>query len=383
MMRTEVRKMAEYSYDIVIIGAGPAGMGCAIPLVKERASVCVIDRATFPRNKTCAGLVTGKTYRLIEAIFDGKVSDGLFCFTSGAVKLFKKTELLVEAGLRHSVRLVNRREFDNALVEEYKHLGGVIYEGESGIRIDYDHNCVTLKNGDTIRYHYILFADGALSMAHHLLKTDKRNLAFGMEAYIPAEKLYTDSVDLYFGYLDTGYAWVFPHGDTVCVGLADLYDRKTDYRGLIERFVSDLGIDPKECDYIGAYLPYGTVIPQEKLGDNILLLGDAGGFTDPISGEGLYMALQSGAYAAKALIGSAHPKKAYLDSMSAIIRTVKDGKKVQKTFYSSPIHKLFLKKVVGKSKLVSFFFEEMVEDYRCEYRDIRRLYTDYKNSEKE
>ena len=375
--------MAELGYDIVIIGAGPAGMGCAIPLMKGHASVCVIDKATFPRSKTCAGLVTGKTYRLIEAIFDKKVSDALFCFTSGAVRLFRKTELLVDAPLKHSVRLVNRREFDNALVEEYKRLGGVIREGETGIRIDFENNRVELKNGDVIRYRYILFADGALSMAHHLLKTGKRDLAFGIETYIPAEKLDTDSVDLYFGYLDTGYAWVFPHGDTVCVGLADSYHKTTDYRGLIEGFVSDLGVDPAECDYVGAYLPYGTVIPQEKLADNILLLGDAGGFTDPISGEGLYMALQSGAYAAAALIDADKPKQAYLDSMSAIIRTVKDGKKVQKTFYSFPIHKLFLNKVVGKSGMVSFFFEEMVEDYKCEYRDIRRLYTDYKNSEKE
>ena len=230
---------------------------------------------------------------------------------------------------------------------------------------------------------YLLFADGALSMAHHLLQTDKRDLAFGIEAYIPCDQLDTDSVDLYFGYLDSGYAWVFPHGKTVCVGLADLYDRKTDYRSLIKPFLSDLDVDLKGCTYIGAYLPYGTVIPQDGLADNLMLLGDAGGFTDPISGEGLYMALQSGAYAAKALQSSDDPKKAYLDNMSRLIRTVKDGKKVQRTFYSPPIHKMFLKKVEGKSKLVSFFFEQMVEEYRYDYREMRRLYGDYKKSNKE
>lgn len=372
--------MSEKTYDIVIIGAGPAGMGCAIPLQKHHASVCVIDKAVFPRNKTCAGLVTGKTYRLIEKLFDGREIDDLFCFTSDSVRLFHRTELLVDAPLEHSVRLVDRVDFDNALVEEYKRLGGEILEGEVGVRIDYPQKRIILKNGDTIGCEYLLFADGALSMAHHLLHVDKRDLAFGIEAYIPSDRLSTDSIDLYFGYLNKGYAWVFPHGKTVCVGAADLYDRKTDYRRLLETFLADLGVDAEGMELKGAYLPYGTIIPQDDLADNIMLLGDAGGFTDPISGEGLYMALQSGAYAAKALLTSNEQKEAYLDYMDKLSRTVKDGKRVQKTFYSPPVHKMFLKKVAGKSRLVSYFFEQMVEEYRCDYRDIRKLYNDYKKT---
>ena len=73
-------------YDVVIIGAGPAGMGCAVELMKNGVSPCVIDKAVFPRKKTCAGLVTGKTYKLIEGIFDGMDTDGLFCFTSTVSK---------------------------------------------------------------------------------------------------------------------------------------------------------------------------------------------------------------------------------------------------------------------------------------------------------
>jgi len=369
--------MAELCYDTVIIGAGPAGMGCAIPLQKKNASVCVIDKAVFPRSKTCAGLVTGKTYRLIDALFDGKVPDDLFCFISDEVRLYRRTRLLVSAPLEHSVRLVNRGHFDNALVEEYKRLGGLIREGEVGLRVDAEKDCVILKNGDVIHYRYLLFADGALSLSRRMLKVDKSKLAFGIEAYLPAEKLDTKSVDLYFDYLDSGYVWVFPHGDTVCVGAADLYSGKTDYRALLDRVLGDLGVSCDGVKVIGAFLPYGTVIPQEKLRENILLLGDAGGFTDPISGEGLYMALQSGAYAAGAL-DTDLPKKTYLESMKPIIRIVNDGRKVQKTFYSPMIQKIFLKKVEGKSDLVAHFFEQMVEDYRYEYRDVRKLYGNLK-----
>ena len=144
--------MAEYRCDTVIIGAGPAGMGAAIPLIRNGASVCVIDRTTFPRSKTCAGLVTGKTYRLIKDIFEGAVPDDLFCFTSDTVRLFRRTKLLVSAPLEHSVRLVDRVHFDNALVEEYKRLGGVLREGENKTVVDYENSRLTLKNGDVIVY---------------------------------------------------------------------------------------------------------------------------------------------------------------------------------------------------------------------------------------
>lgn len=363
--------------DILVIGAGPAGMGAAISLAKSGADVCVLDKAVFPRAKTCAGLVTDKTYRLIKSLYDGDTGD-LFCCTADTVRLFNRTSLLTESPLARPVRLVNRSHFDNALAEEYKRLGGVMREGEKSLSIDFDGHTVALSDKSALHYDYLLFADGALSMAHRLLRVDKRRLAFGIEAYFPSELLPIKSVDLGFGYLDTGYVWTFPHGDTVCVGAADQYSKSTDYRKILDTYLSDLGVDPAGLKYIGAFLPYGDVIPQEKLPDNVLLLGDAGGFADPISGEGLYMALQTGICAAEAM-QSPTPKTTYLKSVKSLVRIVKDGKKVQKTFYSSPIHQLFLNKVKGRNGLVSYFFENMVEDYRYEYRDLHRLYRDYKN----
>ena len=369
--------MEKKHYDILIIGAGPAGMGAAITLAKQHANVCVLDKAIFPRSKTCAGLVTDKTYRLIESLYAGDTDD-LFCCTSDTIRLFLKKEQLTESTLAHPVRLVNRSHFDNALVEEFKRLGGEIREGEKPLSVDYAAQTVALSDGSTIHYDHLLFADGALSMAHKLLNVDRRKLAFGVEAYVPADRLPVKSIDLGFGYLSTGYVWTFPHGDTVCVGIADQYSKFTDYRAVLDGYLTDLGVDPKGLRYIGAFLPYGEVVPQEKLPDSVMLLGDAGGFTDPISGEGLYMALQTGVYAANAL-QSPSPKSAYLESLKPLIRIIKDGKKVQKTFYSAPVQKLFLGKVKGKNNLVAYFFENMVEDYRYDYRDLHRLYKDYKS----
>lgn len=368
----------DHRFDTLIIGAGPAGMGCGITLQKAGHSVCVIDRSVFPRNKTCAGLVTGKTLGLIKEIFDGEDVEGLFCYVTDSIKLYRKTDLLAEGEIKNGARLVNRIDFDNALVERYKSLGGKIMVGERNIRVDYENNRVVLIGGDTVSYDNIVFADGALSLSHKLLKFDKRKMAFGVEAYVPSDQFSTDSVDLYFDCIDDGYVWVFPHNDTVCVGAANLYNKKTDYMKVIRDFLSSIGVDPQIQSFKGAFLPYGYVVPQNELPDNVILTGDAAGFTDPISGEGLYMALDSGIIAARSL-SSQDPKRTYLESVKPIISIVKSGQKVQKLFFSSAVQKVFMKKVKGKNGLVSYFYENMVDDYIYDYDHVTKLFSDYKS----
>lgn len=369
----------ERVYDTVIIGGGPAGMACGITLRLAGAEPLIIERSTFPRDKTCAGLVTLKTYELIRELFGGENTDGLFCMESGHVRLFRRKELLVDAPLERPVHLVDRRSFDNALAERYKALGGEILEGERNIEIDYESKLITLSDGGTVRYGHILFADGALSMSRRLTGDGKDDLAFGIEVYVPRELLPVDSVDLYFGYLDTGYAWVFPHGETVCIGAADRYKKSADYRAVIDGFLSDLGVPKDGLRYVGAFLPYGRAVDQEKLDDSIMLLGDAAGLTDPISGEGLYMAMKSGICAARAL-SDPEPKRSYLKSIEPLAQVVREGRKVQKTLYSPIPHSIFIHKVRGNARIVSYFFENMVEEYRYAYRDMTRLLGDYRRS---
>ena len=368
-------------FDTVIIGAGPAGMGCGISLVKAGKNPCVIDKAVFPRGKTCAGLVTAKTERLIGELFDGDYTDDLFCYSAGSIKLFRKNNELVEAPLARAVHLVDRIDFDNALVNRYKSLGGTIYEGQRGVRVDYDNDRVILNDGSEIGYKYIVFADGALSMSHKDLKVVKSKMALGIEAYIPSNRTDIKSVNIYFDYLKDGYMWAFPHGDTVCFGAANLFNKDIDYKKLFIDFLDDLGVEYGGVDFVGAFLPYGFIVPQEKLPDNVMLVGDAAGFADPISGEGLYMALLSGVHAAESL-QTDHPKKTYLKTVKPIIETVKDGAKVQKMFFSTAIQRTFLNKVRGKTGLVSFFFENQVDEYKYSYRDIHKLYGDYKSRDK-
>lgn len=369
----------ERLFQTVIIGAGPAGTACGITLRRQGSQVCIIDRAVFPRRKTCAGLVTGKTYYLIRKLYEGDVPENLFCNTSSEVRLYQKTELLAKAPIRNAVHFVSRSHFDNALAELYRSLGGEMIEGERRLDINCDQKVITLSNGDRIRFQTLIFADGALSMSRRYTGIDQSDLAFGVEAYIPSQMMPIDSVDLYFGYLQGGYVWAFPHGDTVCVGAANRYQKETDYRGILSGFLRDRGVDPDSVRYIGAFLPYGKTADQSRLPQNVLLVGDAAGLTDPISGEGLFMALASGIKAAQAA-DQPQAKKVYLDSVSSLTRIVKEGRKTQSAFHSPVFQRIFRKRVKDNSRVVSFFFENMVDYYRYSYHDLPKLYKDYKQA---
>ncbi|MBQ6153301.1 MAG: geranylgeranyl reductase family protein [Ruminococcus sp.] len=367
----------EYRYDTVIIGAGPAGAACGITLRKEAKDVCIIDKATFPRHKTCAGLVTDKSYQLIRTIFDSKDVSELFCDSVEKVRLYNGTQPLSSSKIDRRVRFVDRAYFDNELVKRYKALGGILIQGEQDIRIDEKKKTVILSSGDKIFYRYLLFADGALGLSRKLTGIRKEDYAIGIEAYVPSDMFSVGSVRLYFGYLDDGYIWVFPHGDRVCIGACESYDKNHRCKEALTKFLSDVGIDPADVKLIGAFFPYGAVPDQKKLSKEIMLLGDAAGLTDPISGEGLYMAMRSGVFAAQAILSS-HPKRTYLRSIALMQRTAKDGARVRNLFYHPSFHQRLLQKIKGNSRAVGFYFDNMVNHYRYTYRDILSLYRDYR-----
>ena len=222
-------------------------------MLQKGLSVCLIDKAVFPRPKTCAGLVTEKTYRLVRALFGEQDPDGLFCDTVSEITLFGKTAPLAHTGIGIPFRMADRTVFDNGLVERCRQLGGILLEGQLDYAIDYDRHVITLADGGVVWYDYLVFADGALSRAHRDFGLSRTPLAFCVETFVPSGAMETAGVEIHFGRMPLGYLWVFPHGDRVCVGLVNRFSKAFPYRKLLEDFLKEWGVDPAPPEGPGCF----------------------------------------------------------------------------------------------------------------------------------
>lgn len=368
-------------FKYVIVGGGPSGMTCALSLRKRGENPCVVDKAEFPRTKTCGGLVTEKTFRLIRKLLsEEEIAKDLFCNQTSKADLYYKTQRLAEGSLQKPLRFVQRAEFDNALVRAYKEAGGTILESCGEYTIEYENNRILFSEDLEISYDALIFADGVFSRSRKLIPSPMKDLSFGLETFLPKEAFPANEVRLYFGYADHGYLWVFPYGDKVCVGVCANYQKKPEYKRILKTFLRENGADPEGLRLEGAFFPGGVPVLQRKLPDNVLCVGDAAGFADPISGEGLFFALLSGIAAARAFLFEGSPKESYLQSMKPVFRILKEGRSLQSIFYRPSVQRYFLRHIRGNRSFVQFFFDRQVSEYGYSYQKFPRLYLDYKHS---
>ena len=372
-------------YTAVIVGGGPSGSACAIRLAQSNINCCIVDKAKFPRNKLCAGLTTEKTRRLLfQLLKDRSPEDILSAInrnTVHGIKLFQGYEEFADQPFSKEWVLVNRRDYDNLLVDHFRNdLGGDVYDGISIKKYDLAQHQLLLDDGTILSYDYLIAADGA---AGHLatlcgcaIAPEKK--AFCLEINVNSGDFdyENDKVGIYFNVLKGGYVWVFPKGDTVCLGLGCLYDHKTDYKKVFQDFLTETGLrNPENYPLSGAFLPYGTCNPRPFSDEfNVLFVGDSAGYADPITGEGLYLAFQSGINAADSLAeglgnGKTFEQVAadYTRSMKPFARIIKKGALMQKLLYTKPI--LFSVRTAVKimPKLVTRYCDKMISQYDYDY----------------
>ncbi len=271
-------------FDVVIIGGGPSGTSTGTMLVKKGISTLIIDRQTFPRKKLCAGGVTPQAKALYDEIFGAE--NYTFSDKTDTFNIYFMEKFILKGDSFYNLNFVRREVFDNQLLTCYKNLGGKTIEGKKAIKFDLENNVITLDDGEQIGYKVLVGADGATSMVRKQFNKDYKPDIFCMETY-PKNTLDYHAVSLYAG-KGGGYGWVFPHGDTVAVGYCGPNSQSKQNFDEFNDFIKLTGFDSEGCDIRGAYIPGVPVeVPCYK---NVFLVGDAGGFAFPFTGEGLYFA---------------------------------------------------------------------------------------------
>lgn len=291
-------------YDAVIVGGGPSGAATGLTLAVSGAKVCILERSMLPRRKTCAGILTEKTVKLLGEIFP-EIRLENYCSTkeitlqSGANGICKFSSL-------YPFVLINRETFDFDLLNACKRAGVDVLAGMEVAQLFPQSSELILQNNCRISYGALIAADGVHSRLRRWLGIPDIQKGFCIQDVIeragcPESLQNINGIHLSFG-SSIGYSWVIPNRTHIIVGTGVLENNHV--------WKSTLEIHEKLCKQLrlptsavrtGAHVPIGQLASQEALSyENIALVGDAAGLAHPLTGEGIYYALLSGQFAGNA-----------------------------------------------------------------------------------
>lgn len=283
----------EYNCQVLIVGAGPAGTAAAIHLQKNGISTCLCDKATFPRGKSCGGLLEEQAFSAIEHTAPGAL---LARFSEVAIQM-------PQGHLQHvpaATVLIDRSKFDLSRLRYCQELGVIVKEGYAAVAVRQDSDQVVTSFGNGLRIcsHAVIAADGSGSLVRRGLHLPSSAKGVTVQAEIPAvaEKLQRPLIRFFDE--DPAYGWIFPGGNRLNVGVYSLHGRGV--QSLFQAFLQENGLPRPAAKGCFVLLHGGDVVPAGR--NRILLAGDAAGLATPLTGGGLQAALYSGRAAASALL---------------------------------------------------------------------------------
>ncbi len=293
-------------YDALVLGAGPAGSATAIRLARGGASVLLLDRQRFPRDKPCGGGLTGRALRHAPCDVSAAVEADVVGF---AVRLRYRKRFERRNGVP-LIRMTQRRRLDAFLAEQAVAAGADFRDGVTAGTLTVGPDGVVATIGrDRVRADVLVGADGAngttarlagIALDVHRGVALEGNASYADFDLAPARDLAL--VEL--GVVPGGYGWLFPKGDHVNVGVGGWAGEGPRIREHLARLCEAYGLAPEHLVGVrGHRLPMRRVGSPAAAG-RTLLVGDAAGLVDPLSGDGIYEAFVSSELAAETILSA-------------------------------------------------------------------------------
>ncbi len=288
-------------YDVVIIGAGPAGTSAAKILESKRHNYLILDKMLFPRNKPCAGVLSPKVNSIL------KIPRNIRERPLYGYRVFSPSGNIVESPFPEPGSIVKRDIFDMFLVESL--IKKPTHVDVTKIYKD-DYGMVIVGNNWKCKAKSIIGADGANSIVKKYCKISSKKIAITAQYTISLpfniiNKFIGNWFEVYYT-LRYGYGWISPNKQSLKIGVGILSNYlKMNIWDVLNNFMNHPIVKGKSKD--GKIIGKETHIipmsgPLDRLvGNKCILVGDAGGFVYPGTGEGIFYSIKTGQIAARVI----------------------------------------------------------------------------------
>ncbi|MGQ9484867.1 MAG: geranylgeranyl reductase family protein [Desulfosoma sp.] len=287
--------------DCVVIGAGPAGSSAARRAAQHGLQVLCLEKASFPRAKPCGGALSMNGVKTLDFALPAFVQEG---FAYG-IRAHYASRVLEARRPQPIAVLVRREVFDAFLVEKAREAGAVVHTQEKVLGLEETPHDVKVRTTRGVyRSAYAIVAHGAEGVLNRRLSgparlgmrwkaVTRRDAASVLRSSRRCEK---PVLEFYFDAYPHGYGWVFPLRNAFSIGVGGLHSGPLSTKKAFHDFVRRLGV-PHSTGYRGSTIPCCGI--ASVLGTpRTLYAGDAGGFGEAFSGEGIFYAMRSGQLAA-------------------------------------------------------------------------------------
>lgn len=286
-------------YDVVIIGAGPAGLNCAYNLENSGLKVLIVEKNKIIGKKVCAGGLLNhdlKYLKLPEKIIERKFK---------SVNVYSNLQKAVADRGKYYVYTVDRVKLGQWMVGRLRNAD--IIKNTEVMEISKKY---IIAGNKKYYYKYLIGADGSNSMVRKYLglKTEKYMVAmhYVVKGSFPDMELYFDNK-----LFKTGYVWIFPHKGYASIGCGSSQIKTSLLKKNFDFWLKKHNIDVSKSEFQAHTLNFDY---RGHSFNNIFLIGDAAGLVSDATGEGIYQAMVSGEQIANEIM-----KKPTIDYISKII----------------------------------------------------------------
>ncbi|MCU1474336.1 geranylgeranyl reductase family protein [Amnibacterium sp.] len=292
--------MSDPAWDLLVIGAGPAGATAARVAAAGGARVLLVDAAHFPRYKTCGGGLVGTSLRVLPpealAVVERRVDHVTFGFRGGPARGVRSS--------RPFLAMVDRERFDQALVDAAV-AAGAEFRDHVRVRALEQHADAVVARTDAgeLRASVVVGADGASGITARDVGVRTARADLGLEVELEdAGDEWAHRIHLDWGRDAGTYGWVFPKDGHLTVGVIERKGRGEQTRAYLDRFLAGLGMEHRRVLRSSGHLTRWREPGSPVRRDRVLVVGDAAGLLEPWSREGISYALRSGALAGDAVL---------------------------------------------------------------------------------